>query len=144
MVSTKCHHSNKFGTACVPDAVYQVSCSLDSWFQRRRFLKVFTIYEPGSHLGHVTREYLNKFSSKYPMEAQYEIWLFEEKMLQRKLKKKSGSHPFASENNTFCFISLVKYITMKYAYYFIYILLYFTNLYIINCFPSHLARINSV
>ena len=37
----------------VPDAAYQVSRSSASWF-RRRFLKVFTIYGHGGHLGHVT------------------------------------------------------------------------------------------
>ena len=38
------------GSTRVPDAVYQVSRSLASWFRRRRFFKFFTIY---GH-GHVT------------------------------------------------------------------------------------------
>ena len=54
---------NKFGSTCVPDAVYQVSMSSASWFWRRRFLKVFTIYGPGSHLGNVT---LNIWKKNHP------------------------------------------------------------------------------
>ena len=45
----------KFGCTRVPDHVYHVSKSSASWFRRRLFLKVFTIYGPGRHLGHVTR-----------------------------------------------------------------------------------------
>ena len=34
------------------------SRSWESWLRRRRFLKVFTVYGPGSHLGHVTRTFI--------------------------------------------------------------------------------------
>ena len=37
-----------------PDATYQVSRKSIRRFRRRRFLKVFTIYGHGGHLGHVT------------------------------------------------------------------------------------------
>ena len=58
----------------VPDAVIQVSWSSTSWFQRRRVLKVFTIYGPGSHLGNVTQNIWTNFYSKNPMVVSYEIW----------------------------------------------------------------------
>ena len=38
----------------VPDATYQVSLKSSHRFQWRSFIKVFTIYGHGSHLGHVT------------------------------------------------------------------------------------------
>ena len=40
--------------ADVPDATYQVSCSSACRFRRRRFLKGFTIFGHGGHLGYVT------------------------------------------------------------------------------------------
>ena len=43
--------------------VYQVSRSSVSWFQRRRFLKIFTIYGPGSH---VTRNIWTNFHPDIP------------------------------------------------------------------------------
>ena len=36
------------------DASRQVSLKSIYWFQRRRYLKGFTIYGHGGHLGHVT------------------------------------------------------------------------------------------
>ena len=48
-------HLNKLGSTRAPDAAYQVSRSSAFWFRRRGFLKVFTIYGHGGHLGHVTR-----------------------------------------------------------------------------------------
>ena len=44
---------NKFGSTRAPNVVYQVSRSSASWF-RRIFLKVFTIYGPGCHFGHMS------------------------------------------------------------------------------------------
>ena len=46
-----CNHGNTW----VPDATYQVSRSLVIWFWGRKFkfLKVFTIYEHGGHIGHM-------------------------------------------------------------------------------------------
>ena len=38
----------------MPDATYQVSCKSACRFRRIRFLKGFTIYGHGGHLGHVT------------------------------------------------------------------------------------------
>ena len=43
----------EFGSTQVPDAAYQVSRSSAVQFWRR-FLKIFTIYGHGGHLGHVT------------------------------------------------------------------------------------------
>ena len=48
------HHLNKLWWAGVPDATYQVLWKSVHWFQRRRFLKDFTMYGHGGHLGHVT------------------------------------------------------------------------------------------
>ena len=52
-----------------PDAAYQLSRSSAIWFQRRRFFKVFTIYEHGGH----DLDHLNKLSFFHPMEAPHEI-----------------------------------------------------------------------
>ena len=52
--STQSHHFSKFDDIQVPDAAYQVSSALAHLYWRRRFLKVFTIYGHGGHLGHVT------------------------------------------------------------------------------------------
>ena len=49
-----------------PFSVYQVSKSSACWFQRRRFFKVFTIYRPGSHLGHVTQNIWTHFHPNIP------------------------------------------------------------------------------
>ena len=52
--------------APVTDASHQVSRSLAFWFWRRRFLKVFSIYSHGSHLGHVTLTIYTNFLSPFP------------------------------------------------------------------------------
>ena len=51
--SSQGNHLNKFDNAGIPNAVYHVSRPSAFWFQRSRFLKVFTIYGHGGHLGHV-------------------------------------------------------------------------------------------
>ena len=48
------HHVNKLSFTRVREAAYQVSRSSAFRFQRRRFLKGFTIFGHGGHLGHVT------------------------------------------------------------------------------------------
>ena len=53
--STQGHHLNKLYWAQAPDAAYQAPRSLALWFQRGRFLKVFTMYGRGGYLGHVTQ-----------------------------------------------------------------------------------------
>ena len=60
------HHLNEFGSTWVRDAVYQVSRSSASWFRKRRFLKVFAMYGPGSHLGHVTQNIWTNFHPNIP------------------------------------------------------------------------------
>ena len=55
----------KFGSTRVTDAAYHLSSSSVFWFQRKRFLNVFTINGHGGHMGHVT----------WTMEAPHEIWL---------------------------------------------------------------------
>ena len=62
----QCHHLNKFGSTWVPDAVYQVSRSSAPWFRRRKCLKSFTIYGPGSRLGYVTRNIWTNFHPNIP------------------------------------------------------------------------------
>ena len=49
----------------VPDATYQVLLKSVQQFQRRRFLRVFTIYGHGSHLGHVTLTIYTKIDSLF-------------------------------------------------------------------------------
>ena len=53
--STHGYRLSKLGSTAVPDSIYQVSTTSADWIQRRRFLKIFTIYGHGGHLGHVTR-----------------------------------------------------------------------------------------
>ena len=52
--STKGHHLNKLGRACISNAAYQISRSTAIGFLKR-FLEVFTIYGHGGHLGHVNQ-----------------------------------------------------------------------------------------
>ena len=47
----------------VPNATYQVSMKSVHRFQRRRFLKVFTIYGHGGHLGNVIFTFIQTFVS---------------------------------------------------------------------------------
>ena len=54
------------GSAQVPDAAYQHSRALTIWFHRRRFFKVFTVYEHGGHIGHVTWTIWINFPSPIP------------------------------------------------------------------------------
>ena len=44
-----------------------------SQFRGRSFVKVFTIYGDGGHLGHVTLTNLNKLSTPLPSDALYEV-----------------------------------------------------------------------
>ena len=45
---------NNLGSTVVLNATYQVSHPSVHWFLRKRFLKAFTIYGHGGHIGHVT------------------------------------------------------------------------------------------
>ena len=60
--------SQNHGSTWVPDATYQVSRSLVNWFWGRRFkfLKVFTIYGHGGHIGNVTLRVSTNFYSLSP------------------------------------------------------------------------------
>ena len=58
------------------------------WFWRRRFFKLFTIYEHGSHVGHVTQTIWATFSFLKALEAVYEIWLQSAQQLQRRSRLK--------------------------------------------------------
>ena len=53
-MSTQGHYLNTLGSTRAHDAAYQVSLSSAFGFRTRRFVKVFTIYAHGGHLGHVT------------------------------------------------------------------------------------------
>ena len=64
--STQDHHFNDFGSIKMLEATYYVSRPSLNWLWRRRFLLVFTIYERGSHLGHVTKPSYMNFSSTSP------------------------------------------------------------------------------
>ena len=65
--STQGHHLNNLGSTWVTDATYIVPRPLVHWFWRRRFLKVFTIYRHGGHLGHVTKLTCTNFHSHSPI-----------------------------------------------------------------------------
>ena len=64
--SSQGHDLYKLCRAPVTDASHQVSKSLAFWFWRRKFLKVFSIYSHGSHLGHVTLTIYINFLSPFP------------------------------------------------------------------------------
>ena len=63
--STQGNNLNNLGSTFIDNATYKVSRSWVYWFWRRRFIKVFTIYEHGGHVGHVTHLYLK---------VSYEFW----------------------------------------------------------------------
>ena len=60
------HDLYKLCRAPVTGASHHVSKSLAFWFWRRRFLKVFSIYSHGGHLGHVTLTIYIYFLSPFP------------------------------------------------------------------------------
>ena len=45
------HYYSNFGRPPVPDDLCKDSATSHPWFWKRRFLKVFTIYGHGGHLG---------------------------------------------------------------------------------------------
>ena len=53
-------------TTWVPNALYHVSMLSASWFLRRWYLKVFTIYGHECHHGHVTRIIWTNFQTNIP------------------------------------------------------------------------------
>ena len=55
------HHFSKFGRSPVPDDLCKNSAPRYPQFWRRRFLKVFTVYGHGSHLGQWTATILGIF-----------------------------------------------------------------------------------
>ena len=70
--STQGHNLNNLGSTCIDNATYQVSRSSVYWFWSRRFLKVFTIYGHGGHLGHVTQLIYTFFP--FSLKLSYELW----------------------------------------------------------------------
>ena len=76
---------NKFVSAWVPNAIYHVSIISIIRFRRRRFLKLFTIYGHGSHLGHVTSAVLIIVGPICLMKAEYIIWRQSVEWLQGKI-----------------------------------------------------------
>ena len=62
----KGHNLNNLGSTRIDNASYQVSRSSIYWFWRR-FLKVFTIYGHGGHVGHVTLLICISFHSHSPL-----------------------------------------------------------------------------
>ena len=67
------HNFSKFGRPPVPDDFCKDSAKRYPRFSRRRFLKVFTIYGHGGHLGQWTATILAIFHSPCPREARNEI-----------------------------------------------------------------------
>ena len=59
------HHFSNFGRPPVPDDLCKDSAQRHPQFWRRRFLKVFTVYEHGGHLGQWTLTILAIFGSPY-------------------------------------------------------------------------------
>ena len=81
--SSQSHHFKKLSRSWVPDAVYQDSASKLSWYWRRRFLSVFTIYGHDSHLVQWCRT-INKLSTSLQQKAPCEIWWKLVKQFQRR------------------------------------------------------------
>ena len=79
---------SNFGRPLVPDDSCKGSAPRHSRFWRRRFLKVFTIYGRGGHLGQRDRYHLSNFSFPHPKEAPYEIWAKLAQRLQRRSRLK--------------------------------------------------------
>ena len=63
---------SNFGRPLVLDDLYKDSAPRHSWFWRRRFLKVFTIYGHGGHLGQGTATIL-AILFPHPKVPTYEI-----------------------------------------------------------------------
>ena len=60
------HYFRNFGRPPVPNDFCKDSATRHPWFWRRRFLKVFTIYGHGGHLGQWTAIILAVFHSPAP------------------------------------------------------------------------------
>ena len=71
--STKCHHLNKIGSTQVINAAYQVSRSSAFWFQRKRFVKVFTIIWAWWPSWSCDIYHLYSISFSHPMEALHNL-----------------------------------------------------------------------
>ena len=74
---------NNFGRPLVPDDSCKVSAPRHPrlW---RRFLKVFTIYVHGGHLGSTDHDHFSNLSFPHPKEAPHEIWAKLAQRLQRR------------------------------------------------------------
>ena len=57
---------DKPGRARIPNATYNVQRPFAFWFQRRKYLKGFTLYGHGGHLGHETINIRYKFTPPPP------------------------------------------------------------------------------
>ena len=64
--STKGNNLNNLDSTCIENATYKVSRSLVYWFWRKRFIKAFTTYGHGGHVGHVTQLICINFHSYSP------------------------------------------------------------------------------
>ena len=82
--STYDNSFSNVGRPPVPDDSRKGSAPRYSRFWRRRFLKVFTIYGRGGHLGQRTATILAIFRSPHPKKAPYEIWAKLAQRLQRR------------------------------------------------------------
>ena len=74
---------NNFGRPLVPDDSCKDSAPRHPrlW---RRFLKVFTIYVHGGHLGSTDHDHFSNLSFPHPKEAPHEIWAKLAQRLQRR------------------------------------------------------------
>ena len=59
----------------MPHISNQVSSPSVHWFQRRKYLKVFTIYWHGRQIGHVTWNNLNQFLSPSPRPSPRRLYI---------------------------------------------------------------------
>ena len=84
---------NNFGRPLVPDDSCKDSAPRHPrlW---RRFLKVFTIYVHGGHLGSTDHDHFSNLSFPHPKEAPHEIWAKLAQRLQRRshLKMRKSDH----------------------------------------------------
>ena len=79
---------SNFGRPPVPNDLCKDSAPRRPRFWRRRFLKVFTIYGHGGHLGQWTPDHFSNLSFPQPKEAPYEICAKLAQRLQRRSRLK--------------------------------------------------------
>ena len=67
---------------------------------KRRFLKVFTIYGPGGHFGHVPETFFIKLSPLFPLEdSTFKLDFIGLAVLKKKRVENKGSYIYTPQKN---------------------------------------------